>query len=206
MTTWLPPCLFPVVFHFTSPVSARTEKERRFDTNFNRIWKEKEKKKKRTEHFFSRDLANFFSLHPLQTANQMMQHNYHQHTWRAEEPPHLFPENFLWFQKCLQVKIKAVFGPKCHHKMKKAVEEARNHILSPTPTVEQLLLKAGFATNYQHMAHHIHCLHVVRIGSKWSLWVSGVNADFCSAFCVVHNVFLSRMFHPFISKTAVLDC
>lgn len=50
--------------------------------------------------------------------------------------------------------------------MKKAVEEARNHILRPIPTVEQLLLKAGFATNYQHMAHRIHCLHVVRTGSK----------------------------------------
>lgn len=49
--------------------------------------------------------------------------------------------------------------------MKKA-EEARNHILGPIPTVEQLLLKDGFASNYQHMAHHIHCFHIVGIGSK----------------------------------------
>lgn len=95
-----------------------------------------------------------------------MQLNYRQHTWRAKEPPDLFPENFLWFQKCLQVKIKAVFGPKCRHKMKKAVEEARNHILGSIPTMEQLLLKAGFASNYQHMAHHIHCFRIVGIGIK----------------------------------------
>lgn len=50
--------------------------------------------------------------------------------------------------------------------MKKAVEEARNHILGPIPTVEQLLLKAGVTSNYQHMAHHIHCFHTVAKGTR----------------------------------------
>lgn len=63
-----------------------------------------------------------------------MEINYHQYIWRPKSH-NVFSENFLLFQKCLQVKIIAVFSQK-FHKIKKAVEEIRNHILGPIPTVE----------------------------------------------------------------------